>query len=69
MKVKPFASIYRIYVAYLLPPFGNFSVALRELVVYLFSVLVTVDAPQRAAPPPIVPDIIEVILRIAIRRY
>ena len=36
---------------------------LRELVVYLISVLVTIDAPQRAAPPPIVPEVIEVILR------
>jgi hypothetical protein len=58
----PFASIYRIYFANLLPPFGILSVVLRELVVYLISVLVTIDAPQRAASSPIVPEVIEVTL-------
>ena len=51
-----------IYFALLLPPCGILSVVLRELVVYLISVLATIDAPQGAAPPPIVPEVIEVIL-------
>ena len=53
---------YMIYFALLLPPCGILSVVLRELVVYLISVLATIDAPQGAAPPPIVPEVIEVIL-------
>ena len=44
-----------IYFAYLLP--YPFQWSFRELVVYLISVLVTIDAPQRAAPPPIVPEV------------
>ena len=51
-----------IYFALLLPPCGILSVVLRELVVYLISVLATIDAPQGAAPPPIVLEVIEVIL-------
>ena len=47
VKDEPFASIYRIYFALILPPCGILSVVLRELVVYLISVLVTIDAPQR----------------------